>query len=122
MRVVHRLPFTSDLRRMSVVVKPSSPGGQDRGLLLLTKGAPETVRALLQEVPPAYDSTYLHHMSCGHRVIAMATKGYPSSTSEGELRKQPRHELEAGLTFVGFAVLDCPLKRDSRSVVEKLQR
>ena len=70
LRVLHRLPFTSDLRRMSVLLKPaaSSGGGtaaSASGPLLLTKGAPETVRGLLKEVPPNYDSTYLHHMSCG---------------------------------------------------------
>ena len=37
-------------------------------------------------------------------MIAMASKTYPSSVSEVDLRKQRRDELETDLVFVGFAV------------------
>ena len=33
-----------------------------------------------------------------------------------------RATLEQGLSFAGFAVLDCPLKRDSADVVARLQK
>lgn len=47
------------------------PDGSEM-VALLTKGAPETVRPLLKQVPSDYDDTFLHHMSRGRRVLALA--------------------------------------------------
>lgn len=56
---------------MSVLVTRGMPDGSEM-VALLTKGAPETVRPLLKQVPSDYDDTFLHHMSRGRRVLALA--------------------------------------------------
>jgi len=145
---LRRLPFSSDLRRMSVVVHAQSGGlggggsahgaaqpasfGPQQCTWVLTKGAPEAVRPLLAEVPPNFDATYVRHMGRGLRVLCLAYKCLNPPPSNGNSRssstdvrmaaqRASRPSLESGLTFAGFALLDCPLKRDSADVVKRLQ-
>ena len=156
---LRRLPFSSDLRRMSVVVDAQSGGmggggsvhgvarqsttfGPQQCTWVLTKGAPEAVRPLLAQVPPHFDATYVRHMGRGLRVLCLAYKCLnplppSSSNSSGSnssgsssgsntdvrvaAQKASRTSLESGLTFAGFALLDCPLKRDSADVIKRLQ-
>ena len=132
LRVRHKYPFTSDLKRMTVVLEAvsatashpyastsSSSGG--RRSLVFTKGAPEVLSNHLAEVPAYYNSTYFYHMSRGRRVLALAYKSLPSSTDSKSLRKQARSEVESGLHFAGFLIFDCDLKVDSKSVIRELR-
>jgi cation-transporting ATPase 13A1 len=146
---LRRLPFSSDLRRMSVVVDVQSGSdvgdrgglggigsslGPARSTWVLAKGAPEAVGPLLAELPPHFEATYLRHMGKGLRVLCLAYKRLDAkrgggssngSGSSGDSRaaalRAARAEVEGGLTFAGFALLDCPLKRDSAEVVGRLQ-
>ena len=43
-------------------------------LLVAVKGAPETIKAMLTNVPELYDETYKWHTSKGSRVLALAIK------------------------------------------------
>jgi manganese-transporting P-type ATPase len=117
-RIHHRYPFSSSLRRMSVLV---SLGGRDRPLMVLCKGAPEAVQALLKAVPPFYEPTYLHHMGRGRRVLALALRTLPESVEPVTVRHWARDEAERDLQFVGFMVIDCPLKRDTKHVLHALR-
>jgi magnesium-transporting ATPase (P-type) len=102
LRVRHKYPFTSELKRMSVLVecagdtgagtgagkgggggagKGEGGGGNGGGkgtdapappLYLFTKGAPEVLARYLAFKPAYYDSTYFYHMSRGRRVLALA--------------------------------------------------
>lgn len=132
LRVRHKYPFTSDLKRMTVVLEAvsatavhpyastsSSSGG--RRNLVFTKGAPEVLANHLASVPAYYNATYFHHMSRGRRVLALAYKTIPSSTDLKTARKLARSEVESGLQFAGFLIFDCDLKVDSKSVVRELR-
>lgn len=132
LRVRHKYPFTSDLKRMTVVLEAvsatashpyastsSSSGG--RRNFVFTKGAPEILANHLAEVPSYYNATYFHHMSRGRRVLALAYKTIPSSTDLKSMRKLARAEAESGLHFAGFLIFDCDLKVDSKSVVRELR-
>lgn len=120
LRVRHKYPFTSELKRMSVVVEAAQPGGQRRNMVFC-KGAPEIIGNYLATVPAFYNATYYYHMSRGRRVLALAYKTLPAGTDGKFLKKLPRSEVESGLSFAGFLIFDCDLKVDSRSVVRELK-
>jgi len=64
-----RFQFSSALKRMSTI--SSLPGGR---LLAAVKGAPETIKTMLDVVPKDYDDTYKWFTRQGSRVLALATK------------------------------------------------
>ena len=113
--VVHRFPFASSLARMSVVCDVTEGGGKRSGIVLC-KGAPETVRALLAQVPADYDHVYKRFAREGKRVLALATKSFDNS-GRG---KVGREDVESELSFVGFVVYHCPLKAQSAPSIREL--
>lgn len=114
-RILQRYAFSSELRRMSVLTIASEGSSAQRPLSFLTKGAPEALESLFKVTPSFYRATYLHHMSRGHRVLALGHRAVDVSMG------RQRSDLEKDLDFVGFALLDCPLKRDSCDVVTQLK-
>jgi cation-transporting ATPase 13A1 len=127
LRVRAKYPFSSDLKRMSVLVEAIaghtgavSSSGSGRKLFLFCKGAPEVLAAHLAVVPEYYNATYFYHMSRGRRVLALAYKTLAVSDLR-TVAQQPRAVAEKGLTFAGFLIFDCDLKADSRSVVRELR-
>ena len=40
--------------------------------------------------------------------------------TNAELKDLKRDQLEKNLTFVGFVIISCPLKPDSKSVIKEL--
>jgi len=143
-RILHRYPFSSALRRMSVIAlkvvadnQRGSPGNdisrsqnrknsyqsssQDPSLFIMCKGAPEVLEPLLKERPPYYTETYLYHMSRGCRVLALAYRGLDETMDSRTMRQLAREDAEKSLIFAGFLIVDCPLKRDSRQVILDLQ-
>src|SRR5882757_5853920 len=64
-----RFQFSSALKRMSTV--SSLPSGK---ALVAVKGAPETIKGMLAEVPEWYDVTYKWYTRRGSRVLALGTK------------------------------------------------
>jgi cation-transporting ATPase 13A1 len=64
-----RFQFSSALKRMSTV--SSLPGGK---LIAAVKGAPETIKTMLKNVPPYYDETYKEFTRKGSRVLALGMK------------------------------------------------
>lgn len=136
LRVRAKYPFSSDLKRMSVVVDAigsrsavssvpvygsSSSGSSMRQSYVFTKGAPEVLAAHLAVLPDYYNATYFYHMSRGRRVLALAYKTLPSTAIDAKSAKLPRSIVESGLNFAGFLIFDCDLKPDSRSVVRELR-
>jgi magnesium-transporting ATPase (P-type) len=64
LQLLHRFHFSSQLKRMSVVLSVetlSSQSNSSRSLLVVTKGAPETIRQFLRDVPRDYDDVYRAH-------------------------------------------------------------
>jgi cation-transporting ATPase 13A1 len=155
-RILKRFPFSSALKRMSVLVKHDvkaevgMPMGFTLGLasspqrehpvpgmgvgnlgalvaqsstlggLIVTKGAPEVIAELLQDVPAFYNTTYLHHMSQGKRVLAVAYRRLAAEFEQNKGSNLPRVEAEKGLIFAGFLVYNCSLKPDTKGVMKEL--
>ena len=123
-QVRQKYPFSSDLKRMSVIVdlKRRTDGSVVR--MVFCKGAPEVLAKHLVSIPPFYYSTCYYHMNRGRRVLALACKviSAPSSSSvDSSSRPMPRQEMEKSLIFVGFLIFDSDLKADSKSVVRELK-
>jgi cation-transporting ATPase 13A1 len=117
LKVKHRYPFSSALKRMSVIVDSKS-GDDSVKTYLFTKGAPEIVSNLIVDLPMFYKSTYLFHMNKGKRVLTIAYKEINTNTNT---QNTTRADLETGLTFAGFLIFDCDLKADSKSVIRDLK-
>jgi cation-transporting ATPase 13A1 len=120
--ILQRFRFTSKLKRMSVVVQENS----STKILILSKGAPETIRTLLdpQSIPANYDEISTKHMSLGQRVLALAYRelSHEEISSSNSLKTLKRESAERGLQFAGFLLLDCPVKPDSKPVISELSR
>lgn len=114
--VVHRYQFSSSLKRMSVVVRTTF--NKKTSWFLFCKGAPEVLGEFLVEVPQSYESTYLHHMKAGRRVIAM-TYRLLENHKTGSI--MPRVEAESNLSFLGFLVFNSALKPSTKSVIRELR-
>ena len=121
MTILHRFAFSSKLKRMTVLATEEGSKGE---LWALTKGAPETLKPLMDagSIPEDYDEIAFHHMSLGRRVLAMAEKSIGTLANLQSCKEEGRHVIEKGLHFVGFLVLDCPLKPDSKDVIKELKK
>lgn len=124
LKVKHRYPFSSALKRMSTIVEGYLPGENKAGLFVFTKGAPEVLAAHMKDIPSFYQETYLHHMARGKRVLTLAYRHVPVLTTHTQtlqdLKDSVRSKVETGLIFAGFLIFDCDLKADSKSVVKEL--
>ena len=115
----HRFSFESKLKRMSVI---SSDENSPQLLTLLTKGAPEVMKPLYDpnSLPADFDAVSMHHMSKGRRVLCMGWKELQAIDVASALATG-RVELETNLNFAGFIVLNCPIKKDTVSVIKELK-
>ena len=109
-----RFQFSSALKRMSTIC--ALPNGR---LVVAVKGAPETIRGMLTEVPAFYEETYKHYTRRGSRVLALGFREMDSMAGE-KLNKLHRDQVETDLTFVGFLVFHCPLKADAVETLKML--
>ncbi|XP_068228733.1 endoplasmic reticulum transmembrane helix translocase [Palaemon carinicauda] len=119
MKIFHRFHFSSQLKRMSVITGYTQSGSADVLYLATVKGAPETLRPMFSSLPPNYDSTYLELSRRGARVLALGRKAL-GKLSHAEVRETSREKLECNLTFAGFIIISCPLKRDSKEVIKEI--
>eukprot|EP01138_Halocafeteria_seosinensis_P015801 gb/GECG01016125.1/.p1 GENE.gb/GECG01016125.1/~~gb/GECG01016125.1/.p1 ORF type:complete len:1245 (+),score=191.58 gb/GECG01016125.1/:1-3735(+) len=120
--VLHRYPFSSALKRMCTVVHPTD----SNQCYVCVKGAPEVIQRLLRETPEHYSEAALRLTAAGCRVLALAYKELDISSKTGRSghvrdKFESREELEKDLTFVGFLVVDCPLKPSSEKVIRSLK-
>ena len=69
LHIRRRFQFSSALKRMSTI--SSTPSG---ALVAAAKGAPETIKGMLQHVPTGYDDTYKWFTRRGSRVLALGIK------------------------------------------------
>lgn len=132
LKIRRRFQFSSALKRMSSL----STLGSGK-ILAAVKGAPETVRSMLVDVPEWYDDTYKvassrlslktflthslqSHTRQGKRVLALASKELNGSGGMNTINKFTREQVESSLSFVGFLVFSCPLKEDAIEVLRGL--
>lgn len=123
-QIKRRFQFSSSLKRQSSVatVLSTQQGKRTRGTIVAVKGAPETVKNMLVQVPKYYDETFKHFTRRGSRVLALGYK-YLAMDGEwaiGKVNGLKREEVESELTFAGFLILQCPLKEDAKKTVQML--
>ncbi|KPI40823.1 Manganese-transporting ATPase 1 [Cyphellophora attinorum] len=125
-QIKRRFQFSSALKRQSsvAVVLMTDPrtGKKAKGTFVAVKGAPETIRKMLVDIPPKYEETFKYFTRNGARVLALA---YKYISTEGEVGQKrindlKREEVEKDLHFAGFLVLQTPLKDDAVKAVQML--
>lgn len=115
LRIVQRFHFNSTLKRMSVVASVKNDNSNDYSYICAAKGAPEMMKSMILNVPANYDQTYLEMSRLGARVLALGRRNL-GNLSETNLRNLTRQDVEKNLEFVGFILITCPLKPDSKNV------
>jgi cation-transporting ATPase 13A1 len=113
-----RFLFESALKRQSAIVHVHDGITRNGFLRVLCKGAPEVVEKYLKDVPEGYRDSYIHFVKNGARVLVMAYKDI--KTTADKATQMTREEAESDLTFCGFIVSECPLKEDTKAVIEEL--
>ncbi|SCU92887.1 LAME_0F01904g1_1 [Lachancea meyersii CBS 8951] len=105
--IVRSFEFMSELRRMSVIVKPYG----DNVFWSFTKGAPEVISEICNKstLPANYDELLQHYTHTGYRVIACAGKTLPKHTWR-YAQKISREEVESNLEFLGLIIFENKLK------------
>lgn len=108
-RIHKTYSFCSELRRMTVVAETSGT------MFVGMKGAPETVRLHLDSIPEFYDD-YKEYAASGYRVLALGYK--PIKRQE----RYNRADVESKLSFAGFILFDCKLKKDVKKTIDALHQ
>jgi cation-transporting ATPase 13A2 len=115
LNLLRRFEFTSQRMRASVLVQDSS-----NTVWSFVKGAPETIKTLCDDssVPSDFDQANTKYATEGFRVIALAAKkiaGMTADTAHGQVSFE---DVESGLTFVGFLVIENKLKKETTPAIE----
>jgi cation-transporting ATPase 13A1 len=125
-QIKRRFQFSSALKRQSAVASikaiDTKTGQKLAGTFVAVKGAPETIMKMLLTVPADYEETYKYFTRRGSRVLSLAYKHLTTDNElgTGKINDLKRENVEAGLTFAGFLVLQCPLKEDAKEAVQML--
>ena len=72
----------------------------------------------MKEVPAGYRDSYIDFVKNGARVLALSYRDLKMQKNQAE--QLTREEAESELVFCGFLVSECPLKEDSKAVIEEL--
>eukprot|EP00767_Chilomastix_cuspidata_P007095 gnl/Chilomastix_cuspidata/766.p1 GENE.gnl/Chilomastix_cuspidata/766~~gnl/Chilomastix_cuspidata/766.p1 ORF type:complete len:1443 (+),score=563.17 gnl/Chilomastix_cuspidata/766:34-4362(+) len=125
--VLRRFPFSSTLKRMSVIGSLSDLSGQGaNGTFVFAKGAPEVMFShfAAETVPEWFGAELQRISSLGLRVLALGFKPLAPralSSSAPLLKTVSRASAEENLIFAGFLVADSPLKKDTLETVRILR-
>lgn len=125
-QIKRRFQFSSALKRQSTVAtavtSDRQTGRKNKGTFVAVKGAPETIRKMLVDVPPKYEETFKYFSRNGGRVLALAYKWLSTGDeiSQKKVNDLKREDVESELHFAGFLVLQCPLKDDAIKAVRML--
>ncbi|CRL01594.1 CLUMA_CG014432, isoform A [Clunio marinus] len=119
LKIYQRYHFSSSLKRMSVLAGYIQSYTGETHYIGTVKGAPETIMKMLKTVPRGYEETYLEYSRRGARVLALGIKEFGKLEHQA-VREMKRDEVENDLTFVGFVIISCPLKPDSKAVVKEI--
>ncbi|KAF7789236.1 hypothetical protein EIP86_000177 [Pleurotus ostreatoroseus] len=114
LHVRRRFQFSSALKRMSTIC--SLNNGKH---IVAVKGAPETIKGMLENVPDSYEATFKHYTRRGSRVLALGYREMENMNTD-KINKITRDQVEISLTFVGFLVFHCPLKADAVDTLKML--
>ncbi|KAM7143680.1 endoplasmic reticulum transmembrane helix translocase isoform 2-T2 [Molossus nigricans] len=120
LKIHQRFHFASALKRMSVLASFEKLGSTDLCYIAAVKGAPETLHSMFAQCPPNYHHIHTEISREGARVLALGYKELGHLTHQ-QARELKREALECNLKFVGFIVVSCPLKADSKAVIREIQ-
>uniref|UniRef100_G3T1R2 ATPase 13A1 n=1 Tax=Loxodonta africana TaxID=9785 RepID=G3T1R2_LOXAF len=120
LKIHQRFHFASALKRMSVLASYEKLGSTDLCYIAAVKGAPETLHSMFSQCPPDYHNIHTEISREGARVLALGYKELGHLTHQ-QAREVKREALECNLRFVGFIVVSCPLKADSKAVIREIQ-
>ncbi len=115
-QILHRFPFSSALKRMSVLAR----AGKDE-VFVATKGAPEVLQSMFASVPTWYQETFTSLAQSGARVLALGYRRLPTAPLSTNFKHSQRAEFERDLQFCGFLVFRCPMKKDSKAALKVLK-
>ncbi|RWS12635.1 manganese-transporting ATPase 13A1-like protein, partial [Dinothrombium tinctorium] len=119
LKIFHRFHFNSALKRMSVIAGFTPPATSDTIYFVATKGAPEVLKKMFTYVPSNYDEIYMTMSRNGARVLALGRRELGTLTHQ-QVRDLTREDIENKLDFVGFLLISCPLKPDSKEVIQEI--
>ncbi|CAG9533011.1 unnamed protein product [Cercopithifilaria johnstoni] len=119
LKIFHRYHFSSFFKRMTVIAGYVAAGTNETKHIVTVKGAPETLESMYETVPENYIQVYRHLARQGARVLALGIREVGSLTYQ-EIRDRKREDFEQKLTFVGFVVISCPLKPDTKAMVKEI--
>ncbi|EDV23802.1 uncharacterized protein TRIADDRAFT_27142, partial [Trichoplax adhaerens] len=116
--ILKRYAFTSDLKRMSVLIRKLGAGN----LELVMKGAPETVIQYCNSssVPDDFSQTLESLTEQGYRVLGLAHRSLDSKLSWRSAQKLSRQDLEENMTFLGLLIMQNKLKPETSGIIEEL--
>ncbi|KAF2363419.1 P-type ATPase [Trinorchestia longiramus] len=125
--VLRVLAFSSDVQRMSVVVRRLGAPSME----LFAKGAPEVIFRLSEPdtVPGNLSGVLESYTVKGYRVLAVAHRLLPQRLTWKAAQKAPGEKVDDGivylqleqkLTFLGLLVLQNPLKTASSAAIAEL--
>eukprot|EP01083_Nonionella_stella_P087110 242202_1 len=125
-RIWHRFPFSSALKRMSCIVTVTRKKSQQPLVRLVCKGAAETIGERLRSIPSNYNAVHSYFSKQGFRVLALGWKQLNKVSTHKLHNKQylkslKRSHLENDLIFAGFLVFACPHKPDSLDTIIQLK-
>ncbi|CAK9294972.1 unnamed protein product [Gordionus sp. m RMFG-2023] len=120
--VVHRFPFESELQRMSIICNVY---GTDY-FEVYCKGSPEKLHDMCvpHSIPENYHKEYESHAAQGYRILAFAFKyldDYKLADMES-VKELSRELIECNLWFLGFLIMDNPLKKETIPIIQDLSK
>lgn len=116
--IVRKFEFTSNLQRMSVVVKNRN----EEYFKIYCKGSPEKIRDLCREdtIPKNFDKNLSHFTNKGYRVIGLSMKIMKMDYIQSQ--KLKRENAESNMIFLGFLIFENKLKAKTTSSIDILRK
>ena len=116
--IIKRFEFTSNLQRMSVIVKDLKA---DK-FRLYVKGSPEKLRELCKpiSIPEGFHDKLDDYAKKGFRILACGTKSLDITFQS--LEKLKREEIENDLVFIGFLIMENRVKGATPGSISKLHK
>ncbi|KAL1509672.1 hypothetical protein ABEB36_004378 [Hypothenemus hampei] len=116
--LIREFSFSSTVQCMSVICKDLV----NPNMFAFTKGAPEKLHNLCipETLPSDFQIKLGYYTAQGYRVIALAYKELPIKFKWKDAQRAKRNMIECDLHFLGFLILQNPLKRETVSVIREL--